>query len=297
MIDFSGANVCIIGLGLMGSSAARRLKGRCKKLIGVDRNGESVQYVLHKHWIDAGYQSFEDLDETPDVIIFTAPVQQIFQYLDFTIRSIRTPCVLIDFGSTKKEIIKRMSVLPLNFQCFACHPMCGKEFSGPIASDESLYIGRPFLVHRISKETWAFDVLQAIVNALGAEMVELDPNWHDRQLAYISHVPYMASASLSLISGQDEMIEPEALWNIAANGFFDTIRIAGSDVSMMEDIVATNGKEISEVLEKLIAQLTEFKQLIDQNDLDSLRRSFEFAKLLKERAYQCRKSPSSREQN
>ena len=297
MIDFSGANVCIIGMGLMGSSAARRLKGRCKKLIGVDRNGESVQYVLHKHWIDAGYQSFEDLDETPDVIIFTTPVQQILKYLDSTIRSIRTSCVLIDFGSTKKEIIKRMSVMPLNFQCFACHPMCGKELSGPIASDENLYVGRPFLVHRISKEAWAYDVLLEIVKILGAEMIELDPYWHDRQLAYISHVPYLASASLSLISGQDEMIEPEALWNIAANGFFDMTRISGSDVSMWEDIVATNGEEISDVLEKLITQLTQIKQQIDQNDLAALRRSFEYAKLLKERAYQCRKSPSSREQN
>jgi prephenate dehydrogenase len=297
MIDFSGANVCIIGLGLMGSSAARRLKGQCKKLIGIDRNGESVQYVLHKHWIDAGYQSFEDMDETADVIIFTTPVQQILKYLDSEIRTIRTPCVLLDFGSTKKEIIKHMSFLPLNFQCFACHPMCGKEFSGPIASDESLYVGRPFLVHRISKEIWAFEVLQTIVRLLGAEMVDLDPTWHDRQLAYISHVPFLASASLALISGQDERIEPEVLWNIAANGFYDMTRIAGSDVSMMEDIMATNGSEISDVLQKLIDQLNTYKKLIDDNDLPALRSSFEYAKLLKERAYQCRKSPSTREQN
>ena len=297
MIDFSGATVCIIGMGLMGSSAARRLKGQCKKLIGIDRNGETVQYVLHKHWIDSGYQSFEDIDETPDVIIFTTPVQQILKYLDSTIRTIRTPCVLIDFGSTKKEIIKNMSVMPLNFQCFACHPMCGKEFSGPIASDETLYFGRPFLVHRISKENWAYEVLQTIVKHLGADMIALDPYWHDRQLAYISHVPFLASASLALISGQDEMIEPEALWNIAANGFYDMTRIAGSDVSMMEDIMATNGPEISDVLQKLIDQLTNYKRMIDQNDLPALRRSFEYAKNLKERVYQCRKSPSSRDQN
>ncbi|MBI9048347.1 MAG: prephenate dehydrogenase [Anaerolineaceae bacterium] len=293
MIDFAGANVCIIGMGLMGSSAAQQLIGKCKKLIGVDRDGETIQYVLHKHWIDAGYQDFADIDDTPDIIIFTIPVQQILKYLDAEVLNIKTPCIIIDFGSTKNDIIKKMSVLPKNFQCFACHPMCGKEMSGPFVSDKTLYIGKPFLYHAMHSEKWAFDVLVQLVNNLGARMIELDPQKHDRQLAYISHVPYLSSAALALISSRDEQSDPQELWNIAANGFFDMTRLAGSDVSMIQDIVATNSKEISYVLDKLIEELSSLKSLIEKGKSAELRQNFETAKKLKERAYQCRELPSS----
>jgi prephenate dehydrogenase len=290
MIDFTDAAVCIIGLGLMGASAAQKINGHCKKLIGIDTQVETIAFALEKHWIDTGYHHLDELEEMPDIIVLAMPVGQILRFMDEDLLKIRTSCMVIDFGSTKFEIINKMKSLPINFQCFACHPMCGKETSGPLNSDPFLFTGKPFLYYAISKEEKALKVLLDFIKILDAFPIEMDPLHHDRQLAYISHVPYLMAAALSLISSTDETEPPEDLWEKAATGYHDMTRLAGSDISMMIDIMKTNPEQISMVLTKIMDQLSVMKSLLDQGQSAEMRDLLIRAKKLKERANQCRKS-------
>ncbi len=274
----------------MGASAAQRIHGQCKRLIGVDRNAKSLQTVLAQGWVDGGFESLQDLDENPDLVILCTPVRTILTILKKDILLIKTPCVVIDFGSTKGEIINLMERLPDRFTCFACHPMAGKETSGPQASTPDLYTGRPFLFYPISKESSGWNLLADLIKVLGANPVRLDPENHDLQLATISHVPYLMAVALSLVSAQEGTEASEQLWEIAANGYHDMTRLAGSDLNMMTDILATNPKNISTVLQKIIDQVSELKTLLDEDRSEEMKIKLSEAKQIKERANQCRKS-------
>ncbi len=290
MTEFSDAVVCIVGLGLMGASAAQRIHGQCRRLIGIDRNTEYLQTVLAQGWVDSGFENLIDLDETPDLVVLCTPVRTILTILRDDILTIKAPCVIVDFGSTKGDIIRQMEVLPERFTCFACHPMAGKETSGPQASTPELFVGRPFLFYPIDKESMGWNLLADLIKGLGAVPVRLNPDLHDKQLATISHVPYLMAVALSLVSAQDGTEASERLWEIAANGYHDMTRLAGSNLDMMTDILVTNPENISVVLQKVIDQLGEIKTLVDKNQPEEMQPLFSQAKQIKERANQCRKS-------
>ena len=290
MNDFAGATVCILGMGLMGASAARRIKGRCKYLIGVDIRTDVIHYVLDQGWIDEGYQEINAIPVEPDILILCIPVRQILKVLDYIAIENRRIGLILDFGSTKKQIITKMKSFPFSQAFFACHPMCGKEISGPQSSDEQLYQDRPFLYHGINTNEGHEQILLSMIQCLGAKPIKLDAVHHDRQLAYVSHVPHLLSTALMLVSGAEKQEEKEALWQISAGGFQDMTRLAGSDLTMIMDILATNREEITPVLGEVIEELQQMKQLLEENQFDEIRQRIERAKALKESANQWRKS-------
>ena len=290
MIDFAEATVCIVGMGLMGASAARRLKGRCRQVIGVDRQPDVIHYVLEQSWIDEGYTDIDEISGNPDMLILCIPVRQILAFLDRMAGKKRAFGLVVDFGSTKKQIIEKMESFPFQQAFFACHPMCGKEISGPQSSDDQLYQDRPFLFHGIRTDMNDERQLFTLIDRLGANPIRMDADHHDRQLAYVSHAPHLLASALMLVSGSDERESKESLWQISAGGFQDMTRLAGSDLTMIMDIIATNQDEIAPVLNEIITQLESIKTLIEQNRLDEIKALIEKAKKLKESANQWRKS-------
>ena len=64
-----------------------------------------------------------------------------------------------------------------------------------------------------------------------------------------------------------------AAWVIVAGGFRDTSRVAGSDVTMMLDILLTNRAEVQKAVATCQAQLGELARLIEAEDEQALRQA------------------------
>ncbi|MEG0642206.1 MAG: prephenate dehydrogenase/arogenate dehydrogenase family protein, partial [Clostridium sp.] len=63
-------NVCIVGLGLIGSSYAQALKTVNKgKVIGIDINEGTIKKAIEKGIIDEGYIDTKDALEEADIVI------------------------------------------------------------------------------------------------------------------------------------------------------------------------------------------------------------------------------------
>jgi len=284
MMVFKEANICIVGLGLMGSSLARKLHGHCKNLVGVDLNESTLNLALKKGWIDTGHTTISEVNPYPDLVILCIPIRRILNFLEQEIHAIKNPCVVIDFGSTKRMIIQKMEKLPDRFCCYACHPMCGRERSGPQASLPALFTGAPFLILPILQAPVHHPLVTTLITLIGANRIPMDADQHDFQMAYISHVPYLLSAALILVTDQDCNTQLEALGKIAANGFQDMTRLAGSDVTMMTDILVTNQEPITQVLKKLTDQLSELNEIIQRGNPEEIAPLLTRVKSLKERA-------------
>jgi prephenate dehydrogenase len=65
--------------------------------------------------------------------------------------------------------------------------------------------------------------------------------------------------------------EDELVWQLAASGFRDTSRLAGSDVTMMLDILLTNWAAIGDVLHRASAHLGRLGDLLAAGDEEGLR--------------------------
>jgi threonine dehydrogenase-like Zn-dependent dehydrogenase len=116
------STVGIIGLGLMGGSLAMSLRGKCAHLVGFDSHPPTLELALSKRIIDQAASFAPSRTERSDseveagvrvdLLILATPIQAI---LDTTYQlpiTVNHPCIVMDIGSTKRDILKAMSAMP-----------------------------------------------------------------------------------------------------------------------------------------------------------------------------------------
>jgi prephenate dehydrogenase len=264
---FRSRHLAIVGLGLMGGSLALALREVADYITGVDTSPETRDYALANKMVDRATDDLREGVSEADVVILAAPVRVIDEMLRQRIGSyMRSNTLLIDIGSTKQDICRVMADLPIGIHAVGGHPMTGKEYSGIEASDADLYKGRPFVLCPTRRTTPAGRLRAlGLVDALGAVPIEMEAERHDRVVAAISHLPYLLSAALVATVAHEGETD-DAVWRLAAGGFRDMSRLAGSDVQMMGDILSTNTQAVATLLAMFRMQLAHLEAMLISRD-------------------------------
>lgn len=274
------SRVAIVGLGLMGGSLAAALNKReaCGEVWGVARRQETIDEALQRGFIDQGTCNLARGVKGADVVVLATPVRTIIELIHKLGPLLPSGCLLMDVGSTKREIVEAMEVLPPHVQPLGGHPMCGKETSGLAAAEVDLYEGAMFAITPLSRTSQeASDLAREIVKAVGAQPLVLEAERHDRLVAAISHLPYMVSLSL-MMTTEEVAAEDSLVWKLAASGFRDTSRLAVSDVVMMLDVLATNREAVNDILARFRDQLDELEKVLESEEEGRLSRLMEAAR-------------------
>jgi prephenate dehydrogenase len=266
------ARVVIVGLGLMGGSLGLTLirGGLCREVVGVARRPETIREALAA---GAAQRATTDLAEGvagADVIVLATPVRTILRQIRQLAALPLDPCLVLDLGSTKGEIVSAMEALPAQVQPVGTHPMCGKEPTGLAAAEPTLYHGAPWVLVPLPRTLpHALALARELAEAAGARPLVLAAARHDRLVAAISHLPYALAVAL-VLAAAEAGAEDGTVWELAASGFRDTSRLAASDVSMMLDILLTNRAAVGDALRRAAAQLGQLADLIAAGDEENL---------------------------
>jgi prephenate dehydrogenase len=265
------AHVAIVGLGLMGGSLAGALRGQCRAITGVDIDAATIATAERRGFVDHAAADLAAGVREADLVILATPVRAILHLLGEIGPLLKPGAILMDVGSTKARITARMAALPEHVTPLGGHPMCGKEHAGIAAADPALYRGATFILTPLARTTGpALDLARALVNAVGAHPLLLTPDRQDALTAAVSHLPYLLASALVAAADTITASDPAA-WEIAAGGFRDTSRVAGSDVTMMLDILLTNHEHVLAALTTAIDQLQHLAALIEEEDEPALR--------------------------
>src|SRR5512147_2728458 len=202
--NLAESKVTIIGLGLMGGSLALGLRGKCAALYGIDPHQPTLELALSQHIVDYADSDPAKLLPEADLVILSAPVPAILTLLDKLPSYTSNPCIVMDMGSTKRQIVDAMSRLPERFDPIGGHPICGKEKLSLANAERTLYYAAPFLLTPLERTSArAISAAYQIVEALGAKARILDAEEHDRILASTSHLPFLVSSALALATSQE----------------------------------------------------------------------------------------------
>ena len=148
--------------------------------------------------------------------------------------------------------------------------MCGKETSGLAVADQALYRDQTYVLSplpRTAERTVA--IMEALVRAVGARPLLLDPERHDRLVAAISHLPY--ALAVALVNAAEAMADGDDLaWRLAASGFRDTSRVAAGDLTMMGDILTTNRDHVLAGLHRAQEQLAALARCLEEDDAEGM---------------------------
>lgn len=262
------STVGIFGLGLMGGSLAMRLKGHCRTLIGFDSHLPTLELALSKNIIDHAEAVFpspqmgEGLGVRVDLLILAAPVPSIINILQQLPALMPYPCIVLDLGSTKQNIVQAMSALPERFDPIGGHPICGKEKLGLENADPNLYQDAPFVTTPLERTTQRakFAVTQ-LISTIGARLIEMTAPDHDRIIASTSHLPFLLSSALAHST-------PQEFSPLIGPGFRSASRLAGTPSHMMIGILQSNRENILNAIQNFHNSLDEIESAL-QNENDA----------------------------
>jgi prephenate dehydrogenase len=271
MKPLNEAQVTIVGLGLMGGSLAGALRGRCRTVLGVARRQETVEAALERGLIDEGTTHLAKGVRQADVVMLATPVRVILQLLEAIGPLLPPGCLLMDLGSTKALIVEAMAYLPDDVQPLGGHPMCGKETAGIEAAEPGLYEGATFILTPLPRTSeQALSLGRELAVAAGAHPLVLSAERQDFLVGTMSHLPYLMACALVGTADATTSADPAA-WKIVAGGFRDTTRVAGSDVTMMTDILLTNREEVVKALDAFQEQIRRLARIVARGEEAELR--------------------------
>lgn len=260
--------VAIVGLGLMGASLAMDLmqNNLCREVRGVARRTATVLDAFFAGAVDLATNDIHTGVMGADIVILATPVRTIVDLLDEIAPTLWPGTIVMDMGSTKSEVCAALDQLPAHIQPIGGHPMTGKETAGFEAAEPNLYRNATWVLTPLPRTTTAtVNLATELVEAVGANPIVLPPERHDRLVATISHLPFLAASAL--VHTTDEVgQEDPTVWELAAGGFRDTSRVAASDTRMFLDILMTNQEAVLAQLDNYIGQLTCLRALLEEHD-------------------------------
>lgn len=262
--------VAIVGIGLIGGSLAIQLheKKLSSRLLGVDSNPGHASQALELELVDEVMPLDEAIAQA-EVIVLAIPVDKLVNVLPSIMDKVDRQIVL-DLGSTKSQLVDAIKNHPKRGRYVATHPMWGTEYSGPRAAVRGAYENKAVIICNTGEsDADALDWVKNMYKKIGMHLLEMEAGAHDLHAAYVSHISHITSFALANTVLEKEK-EQNAIFELASAGFESTVRLAKSNPAMWVPIFMQNRVNVLDVLNEHIAQLTKFRDSIENGDSDLL---------------------------
>jgi prephenate dehydrogenase len=269
----------IVGTGLIGGSLGLALKQRgfAGRIVGCDRP-EVLERAKDRGVIDAGEASAEKAVNGSDIVILAVPVTSIIDHIARLGPILPPDALLTDTGSTKAEIVRQADRIFGNNasqRFLAGHPLAGKERGGIGRAEANLFSGATWVLtppsgtlSLVSPEfvrgrhgEWI-----ELLESIGARIVVLDPERHDKLCTYTSHLPQLVSTALAS-TVVDATENDAAVPAVAGGGIRGMVRLAKDDYPMWRDVALTNTRNLHDALLQMEQKLAHIRENLKSRQL------------------------------
>ncbi|MDO9502382.1 prephenate/arogenate dehydrogenase family protein [Falsiroseomonas sp.] len=255
--------LCLLGVGLIGSSIARVARQRgdiARTVVAHAKTPATLDRVRELGIADVVEADAARAVEGADCVVFCVPVGANAAVMASIAPHLKPGAIVTDVGSTKMSVFRDLAPLtPKGVHLVPAHPMAGTEFSGPDAGFAELFQGRYVIITPVAEtDPAAVEKVRELWNRCGSMIETMDPATHDKVVAIVSHLPHLLA--FTICSTADDLAEEtkEQVLKFAASGFRDFTRIASSDPTMWRDVFLNN----REALLEMLARFTEDSQAL-----------------------------------
>lgn len=286
--------ICLIGLGLIGSSIARAVQNPpflphldgsthhtrqiARKIVGTDLNTDVCARARALGIVDS-VDNLETAVKDADLIIFCTPVgaiRTLCEHLSPLLQDQNISPIVSDVGSTKLSVVESFApFIDSGVTVIPAHPIAGTENSGPDAGFAELFVDRWCIITPLPNTDKAdLSRLADFWRAIGTTIDWMEPDTHDKVLSITSHIPQIiAYTAVGTLHDLDSTID-EKVFRFAASGFRDMTRLAGSDPTMWRDIYLNNRTHILDMLQMFSENLFSLQRAIRFGDGEALYKYF-----------------------
>ena len=273
--------ITIWGVGLIGGSLGLALKknGFRGQRVGLGRNIDRLEKARQHDAVDVVTTEVEQGVRGSDLVVLCTPVELIPVLVQQIVEVVgsQQSMVLTDVGSTKSVLVQTIEAQlrkhgsdTLSF--VGAHPMAGSHETGVDAAHATLFENAACIL--TPTEMTHQDSLQQVKNLwefVGAVPHLLSPETHDLLIGAASHLPHLIASLLANTVANVEAEQQKAL-NFTATGFRDSTRIAAGSPDLWTGIFTQNRDVLLSLIDDIVDNLTEFKTLLQTENLAEIER-------------------------
>ena len=266
--------LCLIGIGLIGSSVARvaRREGLVGHISVTARSQESLDTAMRLGIADSVTLDQDEAVKDADLVMICSPVSTYGAIAEGIASSLKPGAIVTDVGSVKGAVVRDISPhLPKGVHLVPAHPVAGTEHSGPAAGFPELFEGRWCVVTPVEGgDQRAVDKVAGFWRAAGSDVEFMEPDHHDQVMAMTSHLPHLIAYTIVGTATDLEKSLMNEVIKYSAGGFRDFTRIAASDPTMWRDVFLNNKDAVLEMLQRFTEDLTALQRAIRWDEGDTL---------------------------
>ena len=282
---YASHTVVILGLGLIGGSLARALRssGFSQRFIGYGHREPSLRRGVELGVIDDFTLDLDEAIEQADIMVVCTPTlvasDMLAQILPKLSGRSGGP-VITDVASVKGNILTAAQQAwggAMPPRLVLGHPIAGSERSGVDASNADLFVDHRVILTPVEgNDPAAVELIRAMWDSTGAEVVDMAVATHDAVLAATSHLPHVLA--YTLVDALAQSGASDDIFRFAAGGFRDFTRIASSDPVMWRDIAIANKGPLLDAIDTFSDHLGSLRSAVAAENADQLFDTFSRAK-------------------
>lgn len=270
--------VGIVGLGLIGGSAAKAFKAAGVTVLACDINEPIVSYAQLEGTVDAVLDA-GNIGRC-NLLLLTATPKAVAGYLRDNAGLVNPKTLVIDFCGTKRKICELGFALAAQygFTFVGGHPMAGLQYSGYKYSKATLFSGASFIiVPPVHDDIELLDRVKHSLEPLGfKKFMVTTADFHDRMISYTSQMCHVVSNAF--------IKSPSAKFHrgYSAGSFRDFTRVSRLNEDMWTELFLENKEHLLGELDLLINSLYEYRNAIATDDANLLRGLLRDGRIAKE---------------
>ena len=259
----------IVGLGLLGGSYAKELKGQGFSVEAVTRSQSTIDYALEQGIIDGG-AAFPDPDiiGRADFVVLAMYPQTLLDWVREHQRYFKPGALITDVTGVKTCVVEPVQqMLRPDVEFIAAHPMAGRETLGVRNADDSIFRGANYIVTPTEKNTpQAIEACEELGWVLGfARVSRLTPQKHDEMIGFVSQLTHAIAVALMTCN------DIEGLEKYTGDSFRDLTRIAKINDEMWSELFLANREALLEQMDQFTAQFAVMRQQLAAGDREGMR--------------------------
>ena len=262
-------NILIVGLGLLGGSYAKGLKKLGFTVNAITKDRFSIDYAMENGIIDNGTTDVNpEMVAEADLVVFALYPHTFIEWIKANQQYFKSGAVITDVTGVKGCVVHEIQdILREDVEYIAAHPMAGKEVSGVVNSDDTIFKGANYIVVPTEKNTpEAIELCRNLGEILGFKQVaELSVEEHDRMIAFLSQHTHCIAVSLMCCNNTP------GLESYTGDSFRDLTRIARINDEMWSELFLSNREVLLEEMERFRSSFDELYEKIKDGDRDGMR--------------------------
>ena len=258
--------VGILGLGLIGGSLARAYAMAGHTVYAAEKNADMLAFAQLAGAVDAPLTD-ENIGSC-DLILLAIYPEGSAAWLGEKAHLVDPKALVMDTCGVKQTVCSRCFPLAeqYGFTFMGGHPMAGTHFSGFKYSRANLFQGAPMVLvpHRYDDIDLLDRAKQALAPCGFGSFSVTTARDHDRMIGFTSQMPHILSNAF--------IKSPTALEHkgFSAGSYKDLTRVAWLNPQMWAELFMENKEFVKSELEFYIASLMEYRDAIEDDDLDRL---------------------------